>query len=282
MEAIEAYRQFVVKHAPIVGSIERLVESATYVLPGRFAHAEVVAEGLHAATSLLGEWHDHVLSEHYGLALNGATDGSGDADADGNSRFNRYTRALLAETSSESTVAATSAPKYTDSNNYSAFVVFTLTLAAHSSVFLEMLAADAFGDSARWKLVGAVETARFAARAWLLAASQSRMLLHSQRPERRNFDNYAVASSPTGPNTTTISTAPTPPTPTPRHRPSLSTISAASPTPGLSEAHVLAFLSKKAASVADAFRPIDLVPPAKGVAIAAEWIHISRPLLYCT
>ncbi|KAJ3083855.1 Peroxisomal membrane protein pex16 [Rhizoclosmatium hyalinum] len=254
---LEAYKKFLLTHAPIVGSLENLAESVTYVLPGRFAHSELVAEGLHSVVSLLAAYHDAVLSPVFG----GKTP----------NKFNAYTRRLL---------ALGSAPR---------LAAYIATLLNAVQVFAEMLAKDYVSESFRWKVIAKLELLKFVCRLVLFRASKGRMLLGSHVPER-DYDMASIqedrqAKLKAVVNGEDLSVGDGSSSNIGKHSgkliPSiLSDIVPKAPQSGVSEQDVASFLNRKAASVSEALLPIDLVSQLETPGVVAEWMHMLRPLVY--
>ncbi|KAJ3031315.1 UNVERIFIED_CONTAM: Peroxisomal membrane protein pex16 [Siphonaria sp. JEL0065] len=125
---MNGYAKFLIAHAPVVGSLESLAESVTYILPGRFEHSEIVAEALHSFVSILSTYHDTVLSKHFGAKSKG-----------GPSKFNQYTTHLMAL-----------GPLYR-------VAAYLATLCDFTQVFSEMLAKDYVSEQFRWKVIAKIE-----------------------------------------------------------------------------------------------------------------------------
>ncbi|KAJ3235558.1 Peroxisomal membrane protein pex16 [Chytriomyces hyalinus] len=241
--ALEQYKRFLIKHAPIVGSVESLVDSVTYVLPGRFAHAEVVAEGVHSLVAVVAAVNDALLSKHMGVSAQ--------------SQHNRYTHALLS-LHSVTRVAA-----------------YAKAACEFTQVFAEMMARDCVGTRRKWGVIAMLESVKLLCRIILFHAAKKRMLLVTQIPER-DFDMATVqetcADSQISESMRTLGSH------SGKTMPDLSVF----PKKGdqLTEGDVTAFLNTKAASVSEALRPMDLVSKLSGADVAAEWLHMLRPLVY--
>ncbi|KAJ3404723.1 Peroxisomal membrane protein pex16 [Chytriomyces hyalinus] len=241
--ALDQYKRFLIKHAPIVGSVESLVDSVTYVLPGRFAHAEVVAEGVHSLVAVVAAVNDALLSKHIGVSAQ--------------SQHNRYTHALLS-LHSVTRVAA-----------------YAKAACEFTQVFAEMMARDCVGTRRKWGVIAMLESVKLLCRIILFHAAKKRMLLVTQIPERdfdmatvqetcadsQNIDSMRLLGAHSG-----------------KTMPDLSVF----PKKGdqLTDADVTAFLNSKAASVSEALRPMDLVSKLSGADVVAEWLHMLRPLVY--
>ncbi|KAJ3065510.1 Peroxisomal membrane protein pex16 [Podochytrium sp. JEL0797] len=242
---MDSYADFVLRHASAIGSIESLAETATYVLPGRFAHSEIVAEGLHALVSVLGAFHDSVLSGPLAARR-----------AQGPSRHNVYIGRMF-----RSGAFKTAA--------------HLLALCEYLQVFLEMLAKDYVGETLRWRVIAKIEAVKFICRLLMLRKSNNRLLLASPVPER-DYDMSSIKPA-------FLAEDDNIPAPLGKHShrkvPALAEIGA-NDVHHIKDADITAFLNKKALAGSEAVLPEDLVMSLKGPGLVAEWMHMLRPVVY--
>ncbi|KAI9346530.1 peroxisome membrane protein [Obelidium mucronatum] len=255
---MDSYANFLIKHAPVVGSLESLAESVTYILPGRFEHSEIVAEALHSFVSIISTYHDAVLSKHFGSKTKG-----------GPSKFNLYVRHLMSL-----------GPMYR-------VAAYLATLCDFTQVFSEMLAKDYVGEQFRWKVIAKIEVIKLLCRIVMFRKSKNRMLLGSHVPER-DYDmatiqkehNDRLLQNSTGSNSSFEQKSEVRGKHSGKMIPSISGDIKPKANANVTEQDVVSFLNKKASSVTEALLPIDLVSRLEGPGVVAEWIHMLRPIAY--
>ncbi|KAJ1892295.1 hypothetical protein LPJ66_006430 [Kickxella alabastrina] len=161
---LERYARFVVNNAAQVSSIENGLRTLTYVLPGRFADAEVASEAVYTLVSFIGTYHDGLLGKAAKRGL--LVDKQGrpvDIEA---SAFNRY-HGKQAQRSDIYRVAAR-----------------LLSALQFSEKLVEMVVAKRLGERARWRAVTWIEIMKAALRMVLLQTSGRRMVTGSVVQER--------------------------------------------------------------------------------------------------
>ncbi|KAJ2006382.1 hypothetical protein GGI04_001900 [Coemansia thaxteri] len=160
----QKYANFVVNNAAQVSSIESGLRTLTYILPGRFADAELASEAIYTLLSFVGVYHDGLLAKAAKSGL--LADKEGRAVEIDVTPFNRY-HGELAQQSDVYRVAA-----------------LLLSALQFSEKLVEMLAAKKLGDRLRWKVVSLVEIAKIVLRLSLLQQSGRRLVTGSVIPER--------------------------------------------------------------------------------------------------
>ena len=171
--SLESVNSFLIEHSHQLETLESLVRTLTYILPGRFEDAEFASEALYACLNLIGLYHDTILAKKY--AGSRPISGSGT----GMSGFNKYTRWLH------------STKPYLKTCSYAlAFITYT-------EVFVEMGTRKFLGERAHYNCILLIELVKFVQRMVLLRESKGRMLLVSPVPERdHDLLNRDVNSSP--------------------------------------------------------------------------------------
>ncbi|KAJ2159454.1 hypothetical protein GGF46_002998 [Coemansia sp. RSA 552] len=161
---LQKYANFVVNNAAQVNSIENGLRTLTYILPGRFADAEVASEAIYTLLSFVGVYHDGLLARAARTGL--LVDKEGQSMKFEASAFNRYHGRLSR-----------------GSNLYrlSALVLSGLQL---SEKLVEMVVVKKLGEKIRWKVVTWVEIVKIVLRLVLLRLSGRRMVTGSVIPER--------------------------------------------------------------------------------------------------
>ncbi|KAJ2724270.1 hypothetical protein GGI07_002043 [Coemansia sp. Benny D115] len=171
---LEKYASFVVNNAAQVNSIENALRTLTYILPGRFADAELASEGIFTLLSFVGVYHDGLLARAAKAGL--LVDKEGHRIAPELSPFSRY-HARLASRSKLYRVAA-----------------LALSALQFSEKLVEMVAVKKAGERVRWRVVAWIEVAKAALRLALMQLSGRRMVTGSVVPERL-VDPAALGSS---------------------------------------------------------------------------------------
>ncbi|KAJ2025397.1 hypothetical protein IWW57_003391 [Coemansia sp. S610] len=158
------YANFVVNNAAQVSSIESGLRTLTYILPGRFADAELASEAIYTLLSFVGVYHDGLLAR---AAKSGLL-----ADKEGRpvdievSPFNRYHGKLSQES---------------DLYRLAAHLLSALQF---SEKLVEMVVVKKMGEKLRWKVVSLIEIAKVVLRLNLLQLSGQRMVTGNVVPER--------------------------------------------------------------------------------------------------
>eukprot|EP00842_Homolaphlyctis_polyrhiza_P006711 jgi/Hompol1/7040/HPOL_001910-RA len=161
------YRQFVLNNAEAIGGIERSLRSLSYILPGRFANADVLSEAgkfhslrssgwLYASVTLIGHYHDSILNK----------EAQRQQPQTQMSLFNKYTEANLERSPLIKKLS------------------IALTLIKAFEVVAEMLASNMGGMKLRSKTIVTIETIKAAFRLLLFQLTGNRMELHSLLPDR--------------------------------------------------------------------------------------------------
>ncbi|KAJ2556573.1 hypothetical protein EV175_001918 [Coemansia sp. RSA 1933] len=161
---LERYAEFVVNNAAQVNSIENGLRMLTYVLPGRFADAELASEAIYTVLSFVGVYHDGLLARAAKAGL--LADRGGNAVEVDVTAFNRYQGHLWGR-----------------SETYRA-VALVLSALQFSEKLVEMAVAKRGGDKTRWKTVFWMEVTKAVLRLGLLQLSGRRMVTGSVIPER--------------------------------------------------------------------------------------------------
>ncbi|KAJ2745266.1 hypothetical protein GGI20_002289 [Coemansia sp. BCRC 34301] len=160
----QKYANFVVNNAAQVSSIENGLRTLTYILPGRFADAELASEAIYTLLSFVGVYHDSLLARAAKSGLLADKEGRPvDIDV---TPFNRY-HGKLAQESDLYRLAA-----------------YLLSALQFSEKLVEMLVVKKMGEGLRWKVVSLVEVAKVVLRLNLLQLSGQRMVAGSVVPER--------------------------------------------------------------------------------------------------
>ncbi|KAJ1676554.1 hypothetical protein EV182_007963 [Spiromyces aspiralis] len=60
---LDKYQQFLLRNAAQISSIESGLRTLTYILPGRFADAEIASEAIYTVLGFLGIYHDRILAK---------------------------------------------------------------------------------------------------------------------------------------------------------------------------------------------------------------------------
>ncbi|KAI8325348.1 peroxisome membrane protein, partial [Martensiomyces pterosporus] len=161
---LQKYANFVINNAAQVNSIENGLRTLTYILPGRFADAELASEAIYTLLSFVGVYHDGLLAK---AAKSGLL-----VDKDGRqveidvTPFNRYQSRL--------------------SRSSDLYRITSLILSGlqFSEKLIEMVVAKKYGEKLRWKVVSWIEIIKILARLNLLHLSGRRMVTGNVVPER--------------------------------------------------------------------------------------------------
>ncbi|KAJ1855908.1 hypothetical protein GGF49_002786 [Coemansia sp. RSA 1853] len=171
---LQKYASFVVNNAAQVNSIENGLRTLTYVLPGRFADAELASEAIYTLLSFVGVYHDKLLAQAAASGL--LVDKQGQPLKLDPTPFNRY-HGQMAHASDVYRVSA-----------------LALSAVQYAEKLIEMVAAKRLGDSRRWKVVTWIEITKIVLRLALLKASGQRMVTGAVVPERE-VDPGALGSA---------------------------------------------------------------------------------------
>ncbi|KAJ2353845.1 hypothetical protein IWW50_004141 [Coemansia erecta] len=161
---LQKYASFVVNNAAQVNSIENGLRTLTYILPGRFADAELASEAIYTLLSFVGVYHDSLLAKAASSGL--LVDKQGQPLKIDATPFSRY-HGQLAHTSDLYRMATRA-----------------LSALQFSEKLLEMLVAKKLGDTRRWKVVTWIEITKVVLRLVLVQRSGRRMVTGSVAPER--------------------------------------------------------------------------------------------------
>ncbi|KAI9474504.1 hypothetical protein LPJ78_001181 [Coemansia sp. RSA 989] len=161
---LQKYARFVVSNAAQVNSIENGLRTLTYILPGRFADAELASEAIYTLLNFVGIYHDSLLSKAANSGL--LVDKEGQPLKIDVSPFNRYHGSL--------------------SRNLKLYRVLSLVLSSlqFSEKLVEMVVAKKFSDKLRWRVVSWIEILKCVLRLNLLHLSSRRMVTGTVIPER--------------------------------------------------------------------------------------------------
>ncbi|KAJ1835533.1 hypothetical protein LPJ63_001013 [Coemansia sp. RSA 2711] len=161
---LQKYASFVVNNAAQVNSIENGLRTLTYILPGRFADAELASEAIYTLLSFVGVYHDGLLSKAAKSGL--LVDKQGQPVKIDSTPFNRYHGRL--------------------SRGSDVYRIASLLLSGlqFSEKLVEMVVAKKFGDKLRWKVVSLIEIIKIVLRLNLLQLSGRRMVTGAVVPER--------------------------------------------------------------------------------------------------
>lgn len=239
----------------MVGSIESSLRSLTYILPGRFPHAEIAAEAVFSFVSVLGLYHDNILrssavssSSHPFLLSSDQPPVS--------SSFNKFIQHLH---------HSRAFPKL------HIVVAYCDNLAQRLQVLVEMISLEFVGPLMRDRTILSIECFKIIARLFLFFSSGRRMILHSCIPERDYDENNLSSVSSSSRTATTLYTGRR----TQKHIVSI-------PLDHLTKEEFNFISSKALVSSGElkSFSGINLVSRLRGSAILGELIHIIRPLVY--
>ncbi|KAJ2852255.1 hypothetical protein IWW36_000397 [Coemansia brasiliensis] len=161
---LQKYARFVVSNAAQVNSIENGLRTLTYILPGRFADAELASEAIYTLLSFVGVYHDGLLSKAASSGL--LVDKEGQPLKIEVSPFNRYHGDL--------------------SRKFKLYRVLSLVLSSlqFSEKLVEMVVAKKFSEKLRWRVVSWIEILKCVLRLNLLHLSSRRMVTGAVIPER--------------------------------------------------------------------------------------------------
>ncbi|KNZ47783.1 uncharacterized protein VP01_614g3 [Puccinia sorghi] len=151
------YQDFLLSNATRITSIESTLRSLTWFLPGRFKDAELASESLYTALNLLSLYHDRVITK--------VVTSLPACQKPGQSSHARYTSAWC-----------------TVSSTYN-FLAHALAIISHSQLLIEMLARRRLGSKRRWRVVLMLELIKALLRLKLVDLT-SRMLVNPPLPER--------------------------------------------------------------------------------------------------
>ncbi|KAJ2498285.1 hypothetical protein GGH96_004434 [Coemansia sp. RSA 1972] len=184
---LQKYARFVVNNAAQVNSIENGLRTLTYVLPGRFADAELASEAIYTLLSFVGVYHDKLLAQAATSGL--LVDKQGQPLKLDPSVFNRY-HGQMAHTSDVYRVAA-----------------HVLSCVQYAEKLVEMVAAKQLGDRRRWQVVTWIEITKVVLRLALLRASGQRMVTGAVVPEREVDPGSLGSAKHTEPEHVRVDTA---------------------------------------------------------------------------
>jgi len=151
----KTYDETVVKNAPQVASVESLLRSLAYFLPGKFKDSEFATETMFAGLNLLGMYHDSVLAKHFPTSATAAvwkqqhtTSGvvgiqSTPPPSLEMSLHNRYIRAGI-----------------NDGQLYKR-MSYGLSTLQFLQVVLEIWARKTFGENGRWRAIILIEAIKY-------------------------------------------------------------------------------------------------------------------------
>ncbi|ORY78615.1 peroxisome membrane protein [Protomyces lactucae-debilis] len=165
---LSRYEQFLLKNASQISTIESTLRTLTYLLPGRFQDSEVASEALYSSLTLLGLYHDRILSKAI-TKLN-------DAEKPTPSAHNKYAQFWLDKS-----------PIYKRLAN-------AVQLLQATSFLAEIVARKRFGERGRWRCILLIETAKVFCRILLLQETGGRMLVFPHVPDRE-IDPAALEAS---------------------------------------------------------------------------------------
>ncbi|KAJ1833666.1 hypothetical protein LPJ73_007878 [Coemansia sp. RSA 2703] len=182
----QKYASFVVNNAAQVNSIENGLRTLTYILPGRFADAELASEAIYTLLSFVGVYHDSLLGKAAKAGL--LVDKEGKSVEIDVTPFNRYHGRL--------------------SQRSSVYHATALLLSGlqFSEKLVEMLVVKKLGEKMRWKVVSLIEIVKVLLRMNLLQLSGRRMVTGSVVPERL-VDPASLGSIKNAPSSLSASTA---------------------------------------------------------------------------
>ncbi|KAJ1644942.1 hypothetical protein J3B02_000180 [Coemansia erecta] len=161
---LEKYARFVVNNAAQVNSIENGLRTLTYILPGRFADAELASEAIYTLLSFVGAYHDNLLGKAAKSGL--LVDKEGRPVEIETTPFNRYHGRLSQK-----------------SEVYHATALLLSGL-QFSEKLVEMVVVKKLGEKLRWKVVSWIEIIKVVLRLNLLQLSGRRMVTGTVVPER--------------------------------------------------------------------------------------------------
>ncbi|KAJ1727441.1 hypothetical protein LPJ61_004567 [Coemansia biformis] len=161
---LQQYANFVVNNASQVSSIENALRMLTYILPGRFADAELASEAIYTLLSFVGVYHDGLLAKAAKTGL--LVDKQGQPVKVDVTPFNRYHGRLA---------------RRSDLYRAASMLLGGLQF---GEKLVEMIAAKRLGEKQRWRVVAWTEIAKIVLRLALLQLSGRRMVTGSVVPER--------------------------------------------------------------------------------------------------
>jgi peroxin-16 len=141
------YDSTLVQNAPQVASLESLLRSLAYFLPGKFKDSEFATETMFAALNLFGMYNDSVLSKHFPTTSTASVwkqhSGVGVQPAPTSSLemslHNRYTRASI-----------------NDGSLYKK-LSYGLSTLQFVQIVVEIWARKKFGETGRWRAIVLIE-----------------------------------------------------------------------------------------------------------------------------
>ncbi|KAA1115962.1 Peroxisomal membrane protein pex16 [Puccinia graminis f. sp. tritici] len=152
------YQDFLLSNATRITSIESTLRSLTWFLPGRFKDAELASESLYTALNLLSLYHDRIITK--------VVTSLPSSQKPAQSSHARYTSAWCAVSSTYK------------------FLAHALAIISHSQLLIEMVARRRLGSKRRWRVVLMLELIKALLRLKLVDLT-SRMLVNPPLPERR-------------------------------------------------------------------------------------------------
>ncbi|KAI8853051.1 peroxisome membrane protein [Chytridium lagenaria] len=152
-----AYTEFFRSNAALLATLESSLRSMSYLLPGRFKHSEIVAEGVYGGLNVLDMYHDWILQQDH-ICRTSVDDRP--------SIYNQYTRDVLR------------------TSRLYASLAYTVSVVQSLQVLAEMTAKEFGSENLQWKVVGVIEFIKMLCRASMFKLSKRRTLLHSQVFER--------------------------------------------------------------------------------------------------
>ncbi|OAV93716.1 hypothetical protein PTTG_09590 [Puccinia triticina 1-1 BBBD Race 1] len=278
------YQAFLLSNATRITSIESTLRSLTWFLPGRFKDAELASESLYTALNLLSLYHDRIITK--------VVTSLPASQKPAQSSHARYTSAWCAVS-----------PTYN-------FLAHGLAIISHSQLLVEMVARRRLGSKRRWRVVLMLELIKALLRLKLVNLT-SRMLVNPPLPERSidptTLEAHQASNSSSTPAANDLWSHHQPgSSTTPLNPPSSSSNSSAAgstwvgkrtgivrplianlrsppndPLIGTGKSLVNDYLSRKALTLEEVLKPLDLVRKSKSSKDRlAEIIWILRPVIY--
>ncbi|KAJ3397587.1 Peroxisomal membrane protein pex16 [Lobulomyces angularis] len=167
------YSSELIKNPPFFAQLESTIKTFTYILPGRFSHADIASEALYSLLSLLGMVHDSIIKKNLKNNVNLTKN-----LIETKNLFNKYTTSLM---------------------NNKFYLCYLLYFISNFEVLLEMISSlkeksetalentstskkNIFGKT-RWRVILGIESIKFALNAILLFKTK-RKIMSSQIPSR--------------------------------------------------------------------------------------------------
>ncbi|OAA55095.1 peroxisomal membrane protein pex16 [Cordyceps fumosorosea ARSEF 2679] len=160
---LASYEEFITKNASQVSQIESALRSLTYIIPGRFRDAEIASESIHSFVQLLSLYHDGVLAKAVSKLPMPPV----------RTAHARYTRF------------------WADKSALYRRVATALQMVVYTQLLCEMSAKRRGGDRARWRVVVLLEAVKAACRLLLLRITRTRQVVSPPLPEREPIPDDA-------------------------------------------------------------------------------------------